>query len=60
MRSVYRIVNDRPVIDRKEEEQISQEPEMQELVDLHEDMTHDEQHRTFLYLNEASKKGGTT
>jgi hypothetical protein len=53
MRNVYKIVNDRSVIDRKEEYNISQEPEMQDLVELHENMTKEEQNRTARYLRES-------
>jgi hypothetical protein len=53
MGTVYKIVNDRTVIDRKEGKDISQEPEMQELVELHENMTEEEQNRTARYLRES-------
>jgi len=56
MSGVYRIVNDRPVIDGKEEEQISQEQEMKDLLELHEGMTAEEQDRTMHYLNRVPEK----
>jgi hypothetical protein len=53
MGTVYKIVNDRTVIDRKEGQDISQEPEMKELGELHETMTKEEQNRTARYLRES-------
>ena len=55
MENVYKIVNDRPVIDRKEEGQISQEPEMQELVEVNHEITEEEKARTVEYLKDCEE-----
>jgi hypothetical protein len=52
MGTVHKIVNDRTVIDRKEGQDISQEPEMQELVEINHEMTEGEKTRTVEYLKD--------
>lgn len=52
MGTVHKIVNDRTVIDRKEGQDISQEPEMQELVEVNYGMPEEEKTRTVAYLKD--------
>ena len=50
--AVHKNVNDRPVIDRTEERDISQAPEMKKLVELHNEMIDEEKTRTVKYLKD--------
>jgi ABC-type uncharacterized transport system ATPase subunit len=59
MRRNKKTVKHRPVIDRRQGRNISQEPEMIELKELFADMTTEEKDRTAEYLkDEATKKRG--
>jgi hypothetical protein len=50
MKTNIEIVNDRPVLDRKETQDISQEPEMKALVEVDHGMTEGEKARALRYL----------
>ena len=52
MGNIHKIVNDRSVLDRKEGHNISQEPEMQELIEVNRGMSEQEKTRTVEYLND--------